>query len=80
LDIKTHKSWKYGDKFCVGCKLNIESERELLTCVSFCDKNEIQDETLSYNLVFSESVRDMIKVAKVIKRRLKTRQIVLDNG
>jgi hypothetical protein len=25
LDIKTHKSWKYGDKFCVGCKLNVSA-------------------------------------------------------
>ena len=79
LDIKTHKSWKYEDKLCVGCKTNVETENELLSCDGFGNEEEDQD-TLSYNLVFSESVSDRIRVAKIIKKRIKTRQAILDNG
>ena len=79
LDIKTHKSWKYEDKLCVGCKTNVETENELLACDGFGNEEEDQD-TLSYNLVFSELVSDRIRVAKIIKKRIKTRQAILDNG
>ena len=79
LDIKTHKSWKYEDKLCVGGNTNVETETELLSCDGFGNEEEDQD-TLSYNLVFSESVSDRIRVAKIIKKRIKTRQAILDNG
>ena len=80
LDIKTHKSWKYDDKLCVGCQANLETENELLICEGYCEENEVPDNAISYNLVFSESAKEMIQVAKVIKRRLKVKERLLDNG
>ena len=79
LDIKTQKSCKYEDKLCVGCNTNEETEDELLTCEGF-GKEEEEKVTLSYNLVFSESVSDMVRIAKIIKKRIKARQDILDNG
>ena len=78
FDIKTLK-WKYEDKLCVGCNTNEETEDELLTCEGF-GKEEEEKVTLSYNLVFSESVSDMVRIAKIIKKRIKARQDILDNG
>ena len=43
LDIKTHKSWKYEDKLCVGCNTNVETETELLSCDGFGNEEEDQD-------------------------------------
>ena len=63
----------------MGCNTNVETETELLSCDGFGNEEEDQD-TLSYNLVFSESVSDRIRVAKIIKKRIKTRQAILDNG
>ena len=47
---------------------------------SYCKENQIIDETHSNNLVLSNSVNDLMKVARVIKRRLKVRKNILDNG
>ena len=69
LDLKTHKSWKYDDKLCLGCKYNVDTENKLLVCEGYCEENEVLDDALPYDLVFSESVKDMLKVAKVIKKR-----------
>ena len=59
---------------------NVEPETKLLVCKGFCEENEVVDDALTYSLLFSESVKEMMKVAKVIKRRLKVRESILDNG
>ena len=41
----------------MGCQSNEETENELLICDGFGEENELLDDTLSYNFVFSESVR-----------------------
>ena len=78
IDIKEHKRWKYNDNICVGCNDNIESENELLSCPGLCEPNEKMDEEIPYSLVFGDSVSDMIRVAKVIRKRLKIRQKLLE--
>ena len=78
LEIKTHKKWKYEDTICVGCKFEIETEDELLTCDGFADKSELSDANINYEMVFENSVEKMIKVAKEIRKRLKARQKLLD--
>ena len=80
LDIKEHKRWKYGDDLCLGCNENIETENELLSCSGFCESNETENADISYSLVFGKSVSEMIKVATVIRKRLKVRQKLLENG
>ena len=80
LNIKEHKRWKYEDDLCVGCKMNSESENELLSCPGFCESNETNNEEISYSLVFGDNVSEMIKVAKVIRKRLKVREKLMENG
>ena len=80
LNIKAHKRWQYGDDLCLGCNVNIETEDELLTCPGFCESKETENEVISYSLVFGKSVSEMIKVATVIRKRLKVRQKLLENG
>ena len=76
FDIKKHKKWKY-DNLCIGCSINIETEKELLACLSFYEGNETNIENISYSLVFGDSVSDMVRVAKEIRKRLKVRDKIL---
>jgi hypothetical protein len=78
LEIKTHNKLRYDDNICVGCGKNSESEEELLSCPGFCDKNEIVPEIMSYSCLFGGSLSQMLKVAKVIKNRLKVRLKLLE--
>ena len=80
LDIKKLGSWKYDDKLCVARQANLETENELLICEGYCEENEVPDNAISYNLVFSDSPKEIIKVAKVMKWRLNVREQLLDNG
>ena len=80
LEIKDHKKWKYDNNLCVGCSINIETEKELLECPGFCEGDEASKTNLSYSVVFGESVSDMVRVAKEIRRRLKVREKLLENG
>ena len=78
LDIKTNKKWKYDDVICIGCGENIETEEEILTCTGFADKDDKPSEKIAYNLVFSDSVKDMQKVAKLLNTNLRKRQKLLE--
>ena len=80
LIIKEHKRWKHKDNLRHGYNLNIETENELLSCPGFCESNETENEDISYSLVFGKSVSEMIKVARVKRKRLKVRQKLLENG
>lgn len=80
LEIKDHKKWKYDDNLCVGCSTNIETENELLSCPGYCEKDEKIDENLSYNVVFGDSVTEMVRVAKEIRKRLKVREKLMEAG
>ena len=77
LDIKTNKKWKYGDELCVGCGKNTETIEEILSCKELCDKNETLP-TVSYCWVFGDSVEKMAEVAKVLRKKLKVRQKIID--
>ena len=76
LDIKEYKKWKYKDNLCIGCNTRIEEE--LLSCPGLGDENEFSSEKISFNLVFGDSVSDMIKVAQKIRKRLKMRERLLE--
>ena len=65
---------------CVGCKENDESENELLSCPGFGEPNEIIDKEMHYSSVFGDKVSEMVKVAKEIRKRLKVRDKLLENG
>ena len=80
LDIKEHKKWKYADNLCVGCQVNVESEQELLSCPGFSDSNETTNEEIEYSLVFGENVNEMVKIGREIRKRLKVREKLMDNG
>ena len=80
LNIKEHKRWKYEDALCVGCKENSESENELLSCPGFSESNEVSNEEIFYSLVFGDKVSEMVKVTRVIRKRLKIREKLMENG
>ena len=75
-----HKRWKYEDTLCFGCKKNSESGNELLSCPGFNESNEIINEEISYSLVFGDKASEKVKVAKVIRKRLKVREKLMENG
>ena len=56
LEIKDHKKWKYENILCVGCSINIETEKELLECPGFCEGDEASNEDYAYSVVFGEPV------------------------
>jgi hypothetical protein len=74
LEIKAHKKWKYKDNICVGCERREETEEEFLSCAGLSAVNE----NISYNLVYGKSVEEMMKVAKCVRKRLKTRLKILE--
>ena len=43
-------------------------------------KKEENSENLSYSIVFGDNVKDMVKVAKEIRKRLKVRDKILEAG
>ena len=80
LEIKEHKKWKYENVICVGCGKNIETEKELLECPGFCEGADTSMEKLPNSVVFGGKVSDMVRVAKEVRKRLKVREKILENG
>ena len=78
LDIKTQRSWKYGDKICIGCNVREESGNEILTCWFFGEENLTKP--IHYDMFYGDSVSDMILVATVMMKKMEKRQTILDNG
>ena len=76
LELKTHKKWKYSDDICIGCGNKSETEEELLSYRGFKDKNN--DKEVKYGWVFTGSVNEMFELAKVVSRRLKLREKLLE--
>jgi hypothetical protein len=76
LDIKTHKNWKYEDLQCIGCEEKIETVDEILTCSGL---GEYKNNQKSYDCFLGEFVKNMIKTAVEIRKRLKTRQNIIDD-
>ena len=74
LDIKTQKKWKYSDRLCSGCQIMDESGDEILFCKSFGENIE----KIAYSWFFSESVSDQIEVAKLMKKKLKERDKLIE--
>ena len=64
----------------MGCQVNVESEQELLSCPGFSDSNETTNEEIEYSLVFGENVNEMVKIGREIRKRLKVREKLMDNG
>ena len=80
LNIKTQKSWKYSDSICVGCGENEETGDEVISCSGFTDNKEKEENIpiISYQLFFDGKVTEMSEVAKVMMRKLKVRDKLLD--
>ena len=76
LDIKTQKSWKYNDKLCIGCGVNYETGEEILLCTGL--KTERVPQTVFYDLLFIGKTREMSEVAKILMKRLKLRDKLMD--
>jgi hypothetical protein len=55
----------------------VEKENEPSSCPGFCEENETNKENISYSLVFGDSVREMVRVAKEIRKQLKVRDKIL---
>jgi hypothetical protein len=62
LEIKTHKSWKYKDRACSGCKIREESGNKILTCESF-GKYDENEKIPTYSCFFRNKTSDMIYCA-----------------
>jgi hypothetical protein len=75
LDIKMQKKWKYEDKLCIGCKRREETGEEILSCWHFGT-----EENFKYDMFYSDSSIDMIRVANCMMKKLKIRQTIIDNG
>ena len=77
MDIQSHKKWKFGDSKCVGCGEREETGDEILSCLSFGDASELT-EKMAYSWFYGDSVKNMVKVANVLKKRLKAREKILE--
>jgi hypothetical protein len=79
LDIKCHKKWKFDDVICVGCGKKEETEEEFISCPGLAeDSNDEKKDNVSYSWFFGDSVSDMVKIAKLVRKRIKIRQKILD--
>ena len=78
LDVKINKRWKYEDVMCIGCQVKEESGEELMNCESYGEIGE-ETENISYKMFYGESNSDMFLAASKIKKRLKRRQVIMDN-
>ena len=76
LEIKSHKKWKYNDDICIGCGKNNETVEEFLSCNGY--KDEKSDKHVNYEWVFTGTVKEMFELAKVVSRRLKVREKLLE--
>ena len=72
------KKWKYEDKLCIGCKVREETGEEILSCWYF--GNDENTKVMTYDMFYSESISDMILVAKCMMEKLKRRKTILDTG
>ena len=79
LDIKKQKKWKYQDKLCIGCGVNIESGDELLQCTGYSKgQSDIVTKPISYNWFYGERTSDKVEAAKVMIKRLKFREKLME--
>ena len=77
LDIKTYKKWKYDYDLCVGCGVNVETVDEILTCTGYSDKNDTTNK-LTFSLLYSGNTRQMVEIGKVLQKKLKMRQKIIE--
>ena len=76
LDIKMQKKWKYEDKLCIGCNIREETGQEILSCWHFG-----KEESLKYEMFYSNSSRDIISLIRFANCMMKKiRQSIIDNG
>ena len=81
LDIKTQKSWKYEDKLCIGCGVNMETGEEILLCTGLKTEQEKDGkipQAVFYDLLFTGKSSEMSEVAKILMKRLKVRDKLMD--
>ena len=79
LDIKEHKKWKYKDDICVGCEKKSETFEEIISCPGLMEPDEVVEEEISHNIFLGGSVEDMERIAKILKKRLKRREKILED-
>ena len=79
LDLKTHKTWKYKDEICVRCEQHSETGDLFLYCSGYGEaKQDKEIKDMQYNIFCYGSSSDMHLLAKVISRRLKIREKMLE--
>ena len=74
LDIKTHKKWKFSDILCTGCQKNEETGEEILRCEIFGENLE----KIPYSWFYSNKVADQIKAGKVMRKKMKARERLVE--
>ena len=74
LDIKLQIRWKYNDTLCSGCKVNENSVDDMLGFGSFGESSE----KISYSLFYSNEVLDQISVGKVMMKKLKAKEKMIE--
>ena len=79
LDLKTHKKWKYKDDICVRCEKHSETGDLFIYCSGYGEgKHDKEIKNMQYNIFFDGSSSEMHILAKVISRRLKIREKLLE--
>ena len=56
--------------------MNIETIEEVLVCPKLGDKKEMPEKIS--NILFSDSISDMVDVATQLRKRLRTRQQIIE--
>ena len=62
----------------MGCGVNTETGDEAMNCSGFSDNKEENIQIKSYLLFYDGTVSEMAEVAKVLMRRLKVRDKLLE--
>jgi hypothetical protein len=79
LDLKTNKTWKYKDDICVRCEQHSETGDLFIYCSGYGEgKYDKEIKNMQYNIFFDGSSSEMHIMAKVISRRLKIREKMLE--
>ena len=73
LDIKMDKKWKYDDAKCSGCNKYEETGEEIMRCTDLCEN----EENITYTWFFEDASTE-IKAAKILMKKLKVREKLIE--
>ena len=80
LGNKTQQKWKYADSICIGCKTQVKSGEEILSCEILNNGNRLDTIPITYDWFYRKSVSDIVKVGKLLDKGLKERQRIFETG